>query len=286
MKPFIVLGAEGQLGTELVRLLPELSTMAYARCDLDICDADAVEATLEKHCPSVVFNCAAYVDVERAEYEKDEAFEVNGYAVKTLALNCCRFDITLVHISTDYVFDGKKEAPYCEVDEPDPISVYGQSKLFGEQSLILHCQKYFLVRSSGLYGASGSRAKGGSFVDRVLKRARAGEKLRVVEDQITSPTWTRDLAAKILELVETRAHGLYHISNAGECSWHEFTEAIMRLSGLDVAVQPVSSSDFATKARRPAYSVLGNTMLRGVSLCQPRHWRDALTDYLAIRMGE
>lgn len=281
----MVLGAGGQLGTELVRLLPESSTIACTRCDLDICDADTVDAVLAKHRPSVVFNCAAYVDVERAEDEKDEAFEVNGHAVKTLALTCCRSDITLVHISTDYVFDGEKGVPYFEVDEPDPISVYGQSKRFGEQSLLLHCQKYFLVRSSALYGAGGSRAKGGSFVDRVLKRARAGEKLRVVEDQITAPTWTRDLAAKILELVETRSHGLYHISNVGECSWHEFTEAIIQLSGLDVDVEPVSSSDFAAKARRPAYSVLENTMIRGVGLCQLRHWRDALTDYLATRMG-
>ena len=159
----MVLGAGGQLGTELVRLLPESSTIACTRCDLDICDADTVDAVLAKHRPSVVFNCAAYVDVERAEDEKDEAFEVNGHAVKTLALTCCRSDITLVHISTDYVFDGTARKPYKPDDLTNPKSIYGKSKLAGEQEVIRILKKHVIIRTAWMFSEYG-----GNFFNTIL----------------------------------------------------------------------------------------------------------------------
>lgn len=280
MSHFLVLGAGGQLGSELVEILPADETIALIREQLDITDFGRVQYTLTKIHPRVVFNCAGFVRVDDAEEKVEEAWRVNAFAVLFLARVCAELGATLVHISTDYVFDGRKNAPYTELDVPNPLCVYGATKLMGEFFVRAYCPRHFIVRTAGLYGRKGSRAKGGSFVDRILQKAKAGEPLRVVTDQVTSPTYARDLASHLVKLVETEKFGLYHIANRGYCSWHEFASTIVQLAGLDTSVEPITSDQIPLKAKRPAFSALISVRLLSVGLPPLRHWREALTEFL------
>lgn len=287
MPRFIVLGAGGQLGSELVGILPQEETIGLTHEQLDITDLNKVQQALTEFRPKVVFNCAGFVRVDDAEERVEEAWKVNAFAVLFLAKICAELGATLVHISTDYVFDGRKKAPYTELDVPNPLSVYGVTKLAGEFFVRAYCPHHFVIRTAGLYGRKGSKAKGGSFVDRILQKAKAGEPLRVVTDQVTSPTYAVDLASHLVKLAETEKFGLYHIANRGYCSWHEFASTIVQLAGLDTPVEPITSHQISLKAKRPAFSALVSVRLLSAGLPPLRHWREALTEFMQeLRGGE
>jgi dTDP-4-dehydrorhamnose reductase len=277
----IIVGANGQLGSELVKVLSDWSPRRFTRDSLDIRDARSVEAVLSQAKAEVVVNAAAYNRVDDSEDDPDKAFSVNAYGARNLARVCADLDCALMHISTDYVFGGEQRAPYTERDPPDPLNVYGVSKLAGEIFVRNTCSRHFVVRTCGLYGVTGSAAKGGNFVDSMIRLARERRAIRVVDDQVSSPTSAKDLAEKLRELLQTRAYGLYHITNGGQCSWYEFAGQIFKLAGLKPDVTPVSSEAYGAKARRPRYSVLAAEGLKRIGLDPLRSWTEALRDYLS-----
>jgi dTDP-4-dehydrorhamnose reductase len=220
--------------------------------------------------------------VDRAESEPEAAFAVNAWGVRNLAIICRDLDCALVHFSTDYVFglDGTRQAPYREGDAPGPVSVYGLSKLTGEYVVRTLVPKHFVIRTCGLYGVWGSGGKGGNFVETMLRVAGQGKPLRVVADQLCTPTYTLDVASATAALIATGRHGLYHLTSGGSCSWHEFAAAIFELAGVKAELTPITSREFGAVARRPPYSVLANTAFAGAPL---RPWREALAAYLEER---
>jgi len=278
----LLIGADGQLGTDLAKVIPKEKLIPLTIKDLDITKRGEVSQVLEKYSPDVVINTAAFHRVDDCEDQVLEAFLVNTVGVKYLTEACLRINAALVHISTDYVFDGEKKSPYVETDFPNPQSVYAISKLAGEQVVRRYLTKYFIVRSSGLYGAAGCLGKGGgNFVENMIKRAETQKELRVVTDEVLAPTYTLDLARKIYELVQTSHYGLYHIVNHGECSWYDFTVKIFELlRKKEIKILPVASAEFKTKAKRPKYSVLSNARLASLGLDDLRDWREALRAYL------
>lgn len=279
----LIIGADGQLGTDLCKVIPKKEQIVPLTIkDIDITDKGKTLAVIEKHSPEVVINTAAYHRVDDCEDHEAEALAVNAIGVKNVAEACRAIDAALVHISSDYVFDGEKKRPYVETDIPKPQSVYGISKLAGEFCVRYLLEKYFIVRSTGLYGAAGCLGKGGgNFVENMIGRAETQPELRVVKDEVLAPTYTLDLAKKIYQLVPTNHYGLYHIVNRGECSWYEFTVKIFDLLGKKPKIIPVTASEFKTKARRPKYSVLQNAKLAELGMDDLRDWQEALKAYLA-----
>jgi dTDP-4-dehydrorhamnose reductase len=280
----VVVGAAGQLGRELLRVLPG-ETVGLARTDLDLREADAIAPTLAALAPTVVVNATAENRVDAAEDDPTDAVLVNALAVGAMARACRALDAVLVHVSTDYVFDGRAARPYTEDDPPNPESVYARTKLAGELLVRSLAPRHAVVRVAGLYAHGGSRGKGGSFIDRVLAQARAGQPLRIVDDQVTAPTWARDVAEAIVRLVPRlrdggAPSGVYHVTNGGSCSWYEFARAALELAGVRAELSAVSSAAFAAKAPRPAYSVLANARLAAVGEPLLRPWRAALEAYL------
>ncbi len=281
---YAVFGAVGQLGRDLCpRLAGEV--VPLTRADADLTRRGSLRDLLDGLHPDVVINCAAYNLVDRAEDEPDAAFAVNTWAVRELATACNELGSVLVHFSTDHVFglDAARRTPYAEDDPPGPVSVYGLSKLSGEYLVRALCPRHFVVRTCGLYGARGSGGKGGNFVETMLRLAGERRSLRVVSDQVCTPTSTVDLALAVVSLLETGTFGLYHVTNAGACSWHEFARTIFELEGIDVDLTAISSAAFGAKARRPAYSVLDAAAFRKLGLPSLRPWQEALAAYLAER---
>jgi dTDP-4-dehydrorhamnose reductase len=275
----LVTGGGGQLASDLAEQLDDV--VAQPRGELDITDDEAVARTFESVGPEVVFNCAAFHNVEVCETEEDRSFEVNARAVKRLAQRCDATGATIVHLSTNYVFDGTRPEPYAEDDRPNPRSIYALSKLAGEYAALAYCSRAIVVRSSGLYGLHGSASKGGNFVTRMIARAREQGQLKMVADQRLNPTFTGDLAAGLIEAVENGASGVLHITNSGECSWHEFTVEIMRLAGIDVPIEPVETTRPPGGADRPLNGVLARPRTDAAGLTPLRSWGDALAHYLA-----
>ena len=273
----LVTGANGQLGQELVRLpaRSDLEIIGLARAELDITDLAQCRNVMHSHKPDAVIHCAAYTKVDQAESEPDEAYRVNAYGTRNAAVAAEEIGAKFVYISTDYVFDGRADRPYREYDRTDPQSVYGRSKLAGEQLVQSLYSRYFIVRTSWVYGKYGS-----NFVKTMLKLAEERDHLKVVHDQIGSPTYTRDLAHFLLELAQTDYYGIYHASNSGVCSWYEFAKAIFEEQGLNVQVEPCTTADFPRPAPRPAYSVLDHAAIRIHGLRPLRPWREALRHYL------
>lgn len=280
----LLIGANGQLGTDLQSLfkVEGIPFVPFSHRELDIRDAEAVSRALSENAPDVVVSTAAFHKVEECEKQPATSFEVNASAVRNLAQECSRRGSVLVHFSTDYVFDGERRAPYTEEDLPRPLSVYGESKLAGEHFVAASTQRYFLVRTCGLYGLAGSSGKGGNFVETMLKKGAQGVPIRVVNDQVLTPTFTRDLAFAVTSLIHTNAYGLYHVSAEGECSWYDFACAIFDLEKMQVDLKPVATSDYASPVQRPAYSVLSKRKLKSVGITMP-DWKDALARYLAAR---
>jgi dTDP-4-dehydrorhamnose reductase len=281
-----VTGANGQLGTDLCQALHNFDVIPFTHADIEIADIVSVKEAMLKHKPAVIINTAAYVRVDDCETEQDKAFSVNALGARNVAVVAQELGAKLVHISTDYVFGGEAEprtAPYTEFDTPVPLSIYGKSKLAGENFVRHFCLRHFIVRTSGLFGVAGSSGKGGNFVETMLKLSQEREELRVVDDQVFSPTYTRDLAWKIVQLMTTDYYGIFHITNRGACSWYEFTKEILRLAGIKTPVVPITSDQYPQKARRPRYSVLDNSHLRLLGLDDMRPWQKALRDYLVAR---
>ncbi len=235
--------------------------------------------------PDAVFNCAAYNFVDRAENEPDAAFAVNAWGVRHLASVCRDLNCVLVHFSTNYVFglDDQRRTPYIETDRPGPISVYGMSKLAGEYFVRATCPKHFVIRTAGLFGVRAGGGKGTNFVELMLRLAREGKPIRVVADQVCTPTSTMDLAQATIALTQTGRYGLYHLTNSGACSWHEFAQAIFELAGVRANLSAVTSEEFGAPAKRPRYSVMANAAYHALGFPEARPWREALMDYLLDR---
>lgn len=279
----LLIGYRGQLGSDL-RLAFEGEDLTLAgREDVLVQDAAQVDAIVDAVRPELILNTSAFHVVDECEDNPDAAFAVNLFGVGNLARAARRVDATLVHFSTDYVFDSPRRTPYVETDAPCPKCVYGVSKAAGELLLAGLWEKHFIFRVGGLYGYAGSRVKGTNFVEMMIERARQGKPLRVVHDQRTTPTSTRDAAAAVRRVTSTQAWGLYHLTCAGECSWYEFACAIFELMGMQPEITPVDSSAFPTKARRPQYSVLDNQRLRSEGFEDLPHWRESLARYIAGR---
>ena len=279
----LITGADGQLGTDLCRVLRNVEVIPCTQNDIEITDTNSVKVVFTRHRPEVVINTAAYVRVDDCETEQDKAFAINTMGARNIAVACQGTGARLVQISTDYVFGGEPETrstPYTEFDTPIPCSVYGKSKLAGEEMVRQLCSRHFIVRISGLFGTAGSLGKGGNFVETMIKMARQRDELRVVKDQVFSPTYSKDLAWKIGQLIQTEYYGIFHITNSGTCSWYEFTREIMNAAGLKTPVVPITSDQYPQKARRPYYSVLGNYHLHLLGMDDMRPWQDALRDYL------
>lgn len=281
----LITGHLGQLATDLKSVLAHHTLILTEFEDLPLQDAPRVRQFVQANAPDVILNCAAYNRVDDAEDSPEPAFAANTFAPRNLALAARACDATLVHFSTDYVFDGPatRTAPYTEDDTPCPRSVYGVSKLAGEQMVQSTWHKSFICRLCGLYGYAGSRDKGSNFVETMIALARQGKPLKVVADQFLTPTSTLDIALALPALLASRKYGLYHMTSAGQCSWHQFAQAIFELAAIPVNLAPVASSAFPTKAHRPAFSVLDNHNLRAAGLPDLPHWRDSLKTYLEGR---
>jgi dTDP-4-dehydrorhamnose reductase len=276
--PILLLGADGQLGGELAARLP---VEARTRRDLDVTDARRVEAAVTALKPALVLNATAYPKVDACETEPGPAFAVNAVAVHHLARAAMRSRARLVHFSTDYVFGAGRPGPYAEDAPPAPVNVYGASKLAGEQLALAADARSLVIRSSGLYGRRGSRAKGGNFVEAMLRLAREGRPIRVVDDQTLAPTSAADLADAVVRLLAADPPGgVYHLTNAGACSWFEFAQRVFAIAGLRPEVHPVSSEAYAAAARRPVNSVLLNHRAAVLGLPALRPWQEALEAYL------
>ncbi|MCL0056435.1 dTDP-4-dehydrorhamnose reductase [Dehalococcoidia bacterium] len=279
----LITGANGQLGTDLCRVLPYIEVIPLAHADVEITDMNSVKAAFIRDRPDVVINTAAYVRVDDSETEQDKAFSVNALGARNVAVVTQEIGAKLVHISTDYVFGGESEpraTPYTEFDVPVPLNLYGKSKLAGE-NLVRHlCPRHFIIRSSGLFGVAGASGKGGNFVETMLRLAKEREELKVVNDQVFSPTYTNDLAKKITQLINTEYYGIFHITNKGACSWYEFSKEILNLAGIRTPVIPITSDQYPQKAKRPHFSVLDNYHLRLLEMNDMRPWQEALKDYL------
>ena len=282
----LVTGANGQLGSDLCKTLGDFELSPLTHEDVEITDIGSVEQAFARHRPDIIINTAAYVRVDDCEDDVDRAFAVNALGARNVAVVAQALGARLVHISTDYVFGGEDErrtAPYTEFETPVPLSVYGKSKLAGENLVRHFCLRHFIVRSSALFGVAGSSGKGGNFVETMLRLARERDELRVVDDQVFSPTYTKDLARKIVQLMTTEYYGIFHITNRGSCSWYEFAREILKLAGMKTPVVPIASDQYPQKARRPRYSVLDNYHLRLLGMDDMRPWQEALKDYMTAR---
>lgn len=279
-----VLGAAGQLGRDLAPRLPG-EVVPLSRADLDLGRPEAAPTLLAAVRPDVLVNCAADNLVDRAESEPGAAFAVNGLGVRVLARACAAAGVRLVHFGTDYVFglDAARTEPLAETDPPGPVNAYGLSKLVGDLAVRAAHPANLVVRTCGLYGRWGKGGKGGNFVETMLRLAGEGKPIRVVNDQRCTPSSTADVAAATAALIRLGAAGLFHVTNAGSCTWFEFAAEVFRLAGLKPSLTPITSSEYAAAARRPAFSVLSNAKLASAGVAPPRPWRDALAAYLAER---
>jgi len=292
----LITGACGMLGRDLVEVLaegqelylldvqkfPSSLSSQFSTLTLDITDSTRTYREVTRINPDIVIHTAAYTDVDGAETNMDLAFRINALGTRNIALACQRFDTELLYISTDFVFDGEKGEPYLEFDRPNPQSIYGKSKYWGELYIDSLLNRFYIVRSSWLFGKNGK-----NFVTTILNLAKQKKEIEVVNDQIGSPTYTKDLAQAIAQLIGregkdsiTRAslYGIWHITNSGQCSWYEFAGEILQDS--DVLLKPITSEELNRPAKRPKFSVLENSVRKLQGWKSLRHWKEALKDYL------
>jgi dTDP-4-dehydrorhamnose reductase len=281
----VMVGSNGQVGSDLVRVLREsdVDFVALSRSDVDITERLTLVDKLGKHSPDVIINCSVYHPVDECETNPDRSFAVNSIAVRDLALAAKDLHASLVHFSTDYVFDGEQGRPYSEEDTLRPLSVFGVSKVAGEQLLRAVLPNHFIIRTSGLYGLAGSRVKRGNFVETMLRLGKQNGEVRVVNDLRMAQTSTQNLAKQVLALIRTKNYGTYHASDHGDYSWYEFALRIFDYSRMNVAVTPVSWREVPSVAPRPKYSVLENRRLKQLGLDQMQPIDIALQAYLKAR---
>lgn len=282
----LVTGAQGQLGRDLVALSQGMAhVQGYSRQELDITQLHQVREQIQAYQPDVIIHTAAYTNVDRAESEPDQAYAVNAWGTRNVALVAQEIGAKMIYISSDYVFSGQGNKPYIEFDRPAPTSVYGKSKLAGEELTRSLCPKHFIVRTSWVFGKYGH-----NFVKTMLKLGQKQSEISVVSDQIGSPTYTVDLAQFLMQLAKSEYYGTYHVSNQGYCSWYDFAEAIFAKYQQDVKVISITTKDFPRPAPRPTYSVMDHMAIRLQGFQLLRHWRDALHAYhldcMATKEGE
>lgn len=300
-KKILITGAAGMLGKALISRFNDRfcvialdlnpvkeNNSSIVFCPADICNLDALNGIFHKYRPEIVIHAAAYTDVDGCENKTELAYRINGQGTQNIACLCKQIKAKLIYTSTDYVFDGSKGGAYREDDPPNPLNVYGRSKLEGEKAVARTIAEYLIVRTSWLFGAGGK-----NFVDTIIDKAGKGEQLKVVNDQIGSPTHTESLAQAIEKLIghifqknKRNAYGIYHITNSGTCSWFEFAREIIDLSKTKAQILPLSSTEFARSAQRPAISILDNSRyneITGHSLCS---WQEALKQYIIKKRGE
>lgn len=293
----LVVGSTGQLGQEIQKLLNckdryinnldvnHIECITKNSKELDIINRASVFSYIMQKKPDIIINCAAYTNVDRAEADYEKAFQVNALGPRNLAIAAEAIGAKLIHVSTDYVFNGSgvlshgKILPYREYDLPNPINVYGKTKLLGENYLREFCSKYFIIRTSWLYGENGN-----NFVKTIIRAGKEKGKLQVVNDQVGNPTNVEDLANHILRLAFTEEYGVYHCTGNGICSWYDFACKIVEYAEIDCIIEPVDSKQFKTKAKRPAYSCLDNMMLRRTIGDNMRNWEEALCDFIKNRL--
>ena len=279
-----VIGANGQLGSDLCEeLRPRHEVGGLTHSDIDVTSVDSIRETLGRIRPDVVFNTAAYHNVPECEKDPSAAFKVNAIGALNLAQISNSLGFVLVHYSTDYVFDGLKRSPYVEGDKVNPLNVYGTSKLAGECLVSAYCRRYFIIRISGLYGRVPCRAKGENFVAKMIRLSKEKQELKVVDDEVLTPTYTVDVVRNTELLTETSEFGLYHMTNDGQCSWYEFACEIFNYLGIGTPVVKTSSSVLQSAVRRPMYSVLENANLERIGINRMSCWRDALHRFLEAR---
>lgn len=286
MNNILIIGSNGQLGTDLVKELEEKSdveVLALNHPQIELKQKNSVLESITKLSPDTVINCGAYVKVDECEDNAAQAIEVNALGAGYVAEAAEKAGAVCVYISTDYVFDGNKHTPYLENDPAYPINIYGVSKLSGEHMVRSYSSKHFIVRSSGLYGLAGSSGRGGNFVETIITLANQQKHLKVVQDQILTPTFTKDLSTAITELIEDADYGTYHITNSGECSWFSFAKAILDFSGLKTKLTPTTTLEYGAKAKRPPYSVLSNEKMIKSGITSLRKWEEALENYISLR---
>jgi dTDP-4-dehydrorhamnose reductase len=291
----LITGAGGQLGAEITALLKNdgFDTVALKRSELDITDSKALSAAVREVVPKVIINSAAYTAVDKAENDRENAFRVNADGAANLAEVAKEVGALIIHISTDFVFDGKKRTPYTEDDETNPLGVYAESKLKGEEAIRAVTKDHIIVRSSWIYGA---RKEDRNFVKTILRLAGERKELKVVSDQVGSPTWTRDLAGAVIEFVKAREAGTlklgtYHYANSGEANWYELAKASIegaKEKGMELkceTVLPIPTSEYPTDAPRPAYSVLDTAKIKSELNITIPEWRESLNSMLEEFVG-
>jgi len=274
----MIIGSEGMLGHDLVDVLSlehDISTTTI--WTLDITDINKTIETVRNINPDVVVHAAAFTDVDGSESKADLAYQVNAIGTRNVAVACRETDSALVYICTDYVFDGTKGSPYYEYDQTNPLSVYGKTKHLGEVYIRDLLDKFYIVRTSWLYGFHGP-----NFITTMLKLAETHDKISVVGDQIGSPTYTLDLAKAIAQLIEKPAYGIYHVTNSDHCSWYEYAQLIFEIAGKKVELDPVTTEEFSSPAPRPKYSVLENYNWKMEGFDKIRSYKEALKDYMSL----
>ncbi len=274
----LVTGTKGMLASDLIPILVrDNEVIAPAEEDLDITRRDLVRSVMTGSSPDIVINCAAYTQVDRAEEERTRAFLVNGIGVQNIALECQERGVPFCHISTDYVFDGTKKGPYTPFDKTNPVNVYGESKLAGEEYIRWIMNQFYIIRTSWLYGKAGN-----NFVATILRLAKEKPEIRVVRDQTGSPTNTVSLSHAIKKLISTGSYGIHHFTDRTQSgiSWYNFAEEIVRMSGLKTRIVPITTAEFPRPAKRPANSVLDTSLFSLVTGYDARDWKEALKEYL------
>lgn len=282
MNNILVTGSTGQLGSDVVKELLKrgYSTLSPNRSELNLCSEDNIRNyILNSNCEAIV-HCAAYTQVDKAEDEKDLCIKINATATKHIAKCAKILDIPMIYISTDYVFDGTKDGKYTENDETNPINIYGESKLAGEKCVQEILDKYYIVRTSWVFNINGK-----NFIETMLRLSKANNQLSIVNDQIGSPTYTKDLSRLLVDMLETSKYGLYHATNEGYCSWYEFANTIFKLANINIDIKAINSNEYASRAKRPMNSKLSKDKLIEYGFKPLPHWEDALKDYL-IRRGD
>ncbi|NQT18664.1 MAG: dTDP-4-dehydrorhamnose reductase [Planctomycetes bacterium] len=281
----VIIGSNGQLAQDLHPALQQNGheVIGLTHAQIEVAELDSVRDALTPARADVVINTSAYHKVDVVEEDPDRAFAVNATGARNVAVACRELNAALVHLSTDYVFSGRKGSPYVEGDAVDPVNLYGVSKAAGEMAVRYLWPRHWIVRTSGLYGVAGSSGKGGNFVELMLRLAHEGKPIRVVNDQTLTPTSTRSLARQISSLIETGAHGTYHATCQGACTWYDFTIEIFAASGLKADLSTQTTAESGAEATRPAWSVLANAALQSIELDLMPNWQDALREYLRER---
>ena len=273
----LVTGANGQLGYDVVKELQKQNIECYGatRQDFDIVDFEATKKFITNYMPDAVIHCAAYTAVDKAEDEQGLCYLVNASATENIAEICKKINAKMLYISTDYVFDGTKNGFYEVDDKPNPINVYGKTKLLGEQAVQKILDKYFIVRISWVVGEHGN-----NFIKTMLRLGKERKKINVVDDQYGSPTYTADLALLLIEMIQTEKYGIYHATNEGVCTWAEFAEEIFTIVGMDVKVNHITTAEYPTRAQRPVNSRLSKKSLQINNFKYLKLWNDALRQFL------